>query len=201
MKKKAGKKRTAPDVSIELPSAALDLARSLVPASAHETFAALRRGDTGVNCSTQYLPIIVEAILRNVIRGHKRGEAAELAGVRAATLYNWMQEHPDLGEALAHAEAAFVHEMLDVIRSGFPRNPRLALELLERRLPKEWAPLSRTEHSGAVMHGLFTDPDLLQKLAMARAKRDARLAASAPTIQLPPASPDSGPEPTGEQSQ
>jgi hypothetical protein len=74
--------------------------------------------------------------------------------------------------ALAHAEAIAQDELYGVVRKGMQKkNPRLALEVLERRFPGEWAAHSKHQVAGVVMQTQIS-PEMLADLYGARSERD-----------------------------
>tara|TARA_R100000808_G_C2079531_1_gene103933 strand:+ start:123 stop:638 length:516 start_codon:yes stop_codon:yes gene_type:complete len=120
---------------------------------------------------TKFTPQTMEAILRNVAIGLPEGRAAQLAGIRAGTLTDWKKDHQDVAEALARAGAVAQDELYGVVRKGMDKNPRLALEVLERRFPKEWAAHSKHAHAGIMMQTTIP-PEMMTALYSGRAGRD-----------------------------
>ena len=112
------------------------------------------------------------------------GRAAQLAGISAGTLTEWKKKWGDMAEALARAAAVAQDELYGVVRQGMAKTPRLALEVLERRFPNEWAAHSKHQVAGVIAQTQLS-PDMLAGLHGARSERDA----SGDTE-----SPDSGPE-------
>lgn len=113
----------------------------------------------------------VEAILRNVAIGMPESRAAQLAGISAGTLSEWKKKWADMREALARAAAVAQDELYGVVRQGMQKNPRLALEVLERRFPSEWAAHSKHQVAGVMMQTQVS-PDMLAGLHAARVQRD-----------------------------
>jgi hypothetical protein len=165
----------AKSVNIDLDAAITKEIDSLIPASCREKERQLRDRPQGTH-AVKYRPIIVKAILANIARGMPQGAAAATAGVNAATLIAWKNRYGDFAEAVTRAEALCQADLVTVVRGGFAKNPRLALEMLERRFPRDWAAASKMDHSGAVVTGAIS-VDLIAKLQTARAQRDGLLPA------------------------
>lgn len=141
----------------------------LIPQSVADQAKAVKGGrGSGPN---KYTKPTVTAILRNVAIGMPEGRAAELAGIRAGTLSDWKKRWGDLSDALARAAAVAQDELYGVVRKGMNKNPRLALEVLERRFPQEWAAHSKHQVQG-VMVQTQVSADMLANLYGARRERD-----------------------------
>tara|TARA_R100000808_G_scaffold14671_1_gene34503 strand:+ start:2467 stop:3069 length:603 start_codon:yes stop_codon:yes gene_type:complete len=113
----------------------------------------------------------VEAILRNVAIGMPESRAAQLAGISAGTLSEWKKKWEDMREALARASAVAQDELYGVVRQGMSKNPRLALEVLERRFPGEWAAHSKHQVAGVMMQTQVS-PEIMNNLHQLREARD-----------------------------
>jgi AcrR family transcriptional regulator len=92
----------------------------------------------------------VEARLMDAIRsGHQRDTAARLAGISPATLFRYLSDDAPrfrrLQAAIEAAEADLEAELLAVVMSQVPRDPRLALTMLARRFPTRWAASRETQ--------------------------------------------------------
>lgn len=182
-RKKPGNSLTAAKALIMTPDPSRVDVKDLIPDSCREKKGKDTLGRTrgGPN---KYNPDTVEAILRNVAIGMPEGRAAQLAGISAGTLTEWKKKWGDMAEALARAGAVAQDELYGVVRQGMAKNPRLALEVLERRFPNEWAAHSKHQVAGVIAQTQIS-PDMLAGLHGARSERDA----SGDTE-----SPDSGPE-------
>jgi len=182
-RKKPGNSLTAAKALIMTPDPSRVDVKDLIPDSCREKKGKDTLGRTrgGPN---KYNPDTVEAILRNVAIGMPEGRAAQLAGISAGTLTEWKKKWGDMAEALARAAAVAQDELYGVVRQGMAKNPRLALEVLERRFPNEWAAHSKHQVAGVIAQTQIS-PDMLAGLHGARSERDA----SGDTE-----SPDSGPE-------
>ena len=107
-----------------------------------------------------------------------------MAGISAGTLTEWKKKWGDMSEALARAAAVAQDELYGVVRQGMAKNPRLALEVLERRFPSEWAAHSKHQVAGVMMQTQIS-PEMLTGMHGARTERDA---------SGDKESPDNGPE-------
>ncbi len=169
-KKKPGNSLTAAKAIIAMPDPSSIDVKDLIPASVKEEAKRIK-GDRRAQAISKYTSQNVEAILRNVAIGLPEGRAAQLAGVSRETLSKWKGKWGDMRHALAHAEAIAQDELYGVVRKGFQKNPRLALEVLERRFPKDWASHSNHKVAGVMMQTQIS-PEMLAGLYGARSERD-----------------------------
>ena len=182
-RKKPGNSLTAAKALIAMPDPSSIDVKDLIPASVKE-YAESIKGDRRLEKINKYTAHNVEAILRNVGIGMPESRAAQLAGISRETLSKWKSKWDDMRHALARAEAIAQDELYGVVRKGMAKNPRLALEVLERRFPNDWAAHSKHAVTGVIAQTQIS-PDMLAGLHGARSERDA----SGDTE-----SPDSGPE-------
>jgi len=182
-RKKPGNSLTAAKAVIAMPDPSSIDVKDLIPASVKE-YAKLIKGDRRLEKINKYTTHNVEAILRNVAIGLPESRAAQLAGISRETLSKWKGKWDDMRNALVRAEAIAQDELYGVVRKGFSKNPRLALEVLERRFPSEWAAHSKHQVAGVMMQTQIS-PEMLTGMHGARAERDA---------SGDKESPDSGPE-------
>ena len=145
--------------------------KDLIPASVKEEAERIK-GDRRAQAISKYTSQNVEAILRNVAIGLPEGRAAQLAGVSRETLSKWKGKWGDMVQSLAHAEAIAQNELYGVLRKGMAKNPRLALEVLERRFPSEWASHSNHKVAGVMVQTQIS-PEMLTGMHGARTERDA----------------------------
>lgn len=170
-KKKPGNSLTAAKAIIAMPDPSSIDVKDLIPASVKQEAERIK-GDRRAQAISKYTSQNVEAILRNVAIGLPEGRAAQLAGVSRETLSKWKGKWGDMVQSLAHAEAIAQNELYGVVRKGMAKNPRLALEVLERRFPNDWASHSNHKVAGVMMQTQIS-PDMLAGLHGARAERDA----------------------------
>ena len=170
-KKKPGNSLTAAKAIIAMPDPSSIDVKDLIPASVKEEAERIK-GDRRAQAISKYTTHNVEAILRNVAIGLPEGRAAQLAGISRETLSKWKSKWGDMRHSLARAEAIAQDELYGVVRKGMQKNPRLALEVLERRFPGEWAAHSKHQVAGVVMQTQIS-PDMLAGLHGARQDRDA----------------------------
>jgi hypothetical protein len=91
-------------------------------------------------------------ILRKVIAGVPPERAAIAAGVPKRTWAGWLEKgrRPDavepyrsVAERLDHAVSLFQESLVEDVDAGRQKDPRIALQVLERRFPEDWADPSR----------------------------------------------------------
>jgi hypothetical protein len=169
-KKRPGNSLTAAKAIIAMPDPSSIDVKDLIPASVKEEAERIK-GDRRAEAISKYTSQNVEAILRNVAIGLPEGRAAQLAGISRETLSKWKGKWGDMKHALAHAEAIAQDELYGVVRKGFAKNPRLALEVLERRFPNDWASHSNHKVAGVMMQTQIS-PEMLAGLHGARMDRD-----------------------------
>ena len=173
-KKRVRKRKRPGNSALSTVPALLDPGRldidDLVPQSAIDNGKLKKKGGKGSG-PAKYMPHTVRAIFRNVAIGLPEGRAAELAGISARTLCYWKKEYEDLTQALARVNAIAQDELLGKVRAGMERNPRLALDVLERRFPKDWAPQSKHAHAGMILQSAIP-PEMMTALYSGRAGRD-----------------------------
>ncbi|GEM_PF-3164894 len=154
--------------NIDLPPEVIQQCNALVPQSARDQVA--RIGQVGVSKEQSYTPVTVGAILRNLARGLPQESAATLAGVAKKQWWDWKVKHPDLQDSVSRAQALCEEQLLTVVRGGFAKNPRLALEVLERRFAS-WSQKRDVQVSGNVDYTAYTLENF-RALAQSRAQRD-----------------------------
>lgn len=104
-----------------------------------------------------YCRPVVKSVLLNVGRGLTVDTAATLAGISAVTVADWMEMRPAFREAVGRAEGLMENRYLAVVEAGMEIQPRLALEILERRIPARWAPVRNVTLRGGLALGLVGD--------------------------------------------
>lgn len=94
---------------------------------------------------SKYSPGVGARICRAVAEGCSRDVAAALAGINAATLYDWQHRFPEFSESLQKADSEFESECIfNVRRAGTSkRNWTASAWLLERKHPERWARTDR----------------------------------------------------------
>lgn len=169
-RKKPGNSMLVTKALIATPDPSRIDVKDLIPASARENEKAVKGTDaSGPN---KYTVNTVEAILRNVAIGLPESRAAQLAGIHRSTLGEWKKKWGDLSDSLVRAQAVAQDELYGVVRAGMAKNPRLALEVLERRFPSEWAAHSKHQVAGVVLQTQIS-PEMLDGMHGARLERDA----------------------------
>ena len=170
-RKKPGNSLTAAKAIIAMPDPSSVDVKDLIPASVKEEAERIK-DDKRAQAISKYTTHNVEAILRNVAIGLPESRAAQLAGISRETLSKWKGKWGDMRNALAHAEAIAQDELYGVVRKGFAKNPRLALEVMERRWPQDWASHSKHQVAGVMMQTQIS-PEMLTGMHGARQERDA----------------------------
>lgn len=108
----------------------------------------------------KYQPQIVRGILQNIAIGLPETRAANLEGVSSHTWIEWKNKHPDLVQCVEHAGAVCQQELQRLAVQGIAKQPRIAIDLLERRFPAEWAAANKVAHTGHVTVGSINPGDL-----------------------------------------
>ena len=172
-------------VSVDLSTELMDQCEALVPQSARDNLA--KQGATGVKLGMVYTPNNCKALLANIVRGLPQESAAILSGISRDTFWQLKKAHPDLSNAIASAQALCEGALLNVVRGGFEKHPKLALDVLERRYAS-WAQKKDINVTGHVEHQGYT-LESFRTLAQSRAQRDG-LVVDVETVQPASANPD-----------
>ena len=114
----------------------------------------------------------VMAVLRVIAAGMPQSTAAAVIGCAPETLSRWKAVHPDFALAVDRANALNQMLLVGRVLKGMEKNPRLALDLLDRRHPKYFAPTKRVEQTGSVEHRVGPS-QMLSQLHETRQKLDA----------------------------
>jgi transposase len=114
---------------------------------------------------SKYTLAIAARICREVRKGSSREAAGALAGISAATLYDWQHRFPEFSEGLKKADAQLEATCVRSIRQAGqnPRNWTANAWLLERKFPQRYGKVDRhvvrTQHEGSAL-----SPDWLQAI-------------------------------------
>ena len=103
----------------------------------------------GLRHQDRYTRDNILVFLRAIALGMKQSSAATLIGTSAESICRWKQTYPDFAESVEKATSLNQLLLLGFVYSGIPKNPRLALELLERIHPKEFGRVKRVEIGGS----------------------------------------------------
>ena len=166
-------------VSVDLSTELMAQCEALVPQSARDNLA--KQGATGVKLGMVYTPNNCKALLANIVRGLPQESAAILSGISRDTFWQLKKAHPDLSNAIASAQALCEGALLNVVRGGFEKHPKLALDVLERRYAS-WAQKKDINVTGHVEHQGYT-LESFRTLAQSRAQRDG-LVVDVETVQM-----------------
>lgn len=110
----------------------------------------------------------IEAILTSVAKGEPGETAAENAGITAKTLYEWKRRYEGFSDALARAAALCNRELIRSVFNSRHERPELALKMLERKDPANWAEKRDLRVSGSVEHPVINVANMQQIAAMRR---------------------------------
>lgn len=88
-------------------------------------------------------PEVKAKVVEVLRRGMSFETAAHTVGMTQRLLRIVRTEDPDFNRSCMEAIAEYESGLMDVIEAGYPKNPELALKVLERRFPWKWS--TRTE--------------------------------------------------------
>lgn len=126
----------------------------------------------------------VLVVLRCLAMGMTQEAAASFIGVTPDTVGRWKSVHKDFGMAVDKAKNLNTLVLLGYIYKGLDKHPKLALDLLERVNPKEYAQTKRVEQSGSIQHQ-HGPTAMLRNLQQQREKVDAiELPSTSETIDI-----------------
>lgn len=99
---------------------------------------------------------VKDDIIRYVRSGVSHEDAAAMAGINESTLYMWKAKgreaksgiYHDFYEQVRHAEIEAKIRKVNVVERAAANDPKLALEILARKYPKEWGRKDRMELGG-----------------------------------------------------
>lgn len=111
----------------------------------------LRRGEVQkARCNQKYTKHNLLIALKIIALGGSQRSAASLVGISEQEFSDWKKDHPEFSEAVDRAKSLRETSLVHMLWGGMEKNPRLALDALERLHPDTWAPVKRHEHSGNV---------------------------------------------------
>ena len=84
---------------------------------------------------TKRTPEIEAKVFRALGNGLSRDSASKFAGIGRETLSRWEKKDATFGAKLAEIEAAWELQMVEAATEGIAKQPKLAVDLLERRRP------------------------------------------------------------------
>jgi transposase-like protein len=143
----------------------------------------------------------VQAILDSVEAGNSYTDAAAEAGIHRATFYRWVDKgnaqrtidsttgkpkrrgrrYRDFLDNLEQAEARGRARLVSIIANAVEDEPQLALQVLERKDPANWAPKvavlvqdDREKVLNAIFKEFAEEPDLIERFLGAVAGVDVR---------------------------
>ena len=164
-----GRSRQSAIALLTMPDPTKVNVEDLIPQSCRDEVKRTKGKKGGV---LKYRPDIIRPILQNVQIGMTEEKSAQLVGINPRTLTAWKGKWGDLSEALACVHARCEQKLVGVVVAGMEKSPRLALEMLERKDPKNWASHSKHQVAGVMMQTQIS-PEMLAGLHGARTERDA----------------------------
>ena len=164
-----GRSRQSAIALLTMPDPSKVDVEDLIPQSCRDEVKRTKGKKGGV---LKYRPDIIRPILQNVQIGMTEEKSAQLVGINPRTLSAWKSKWGDLSEALACVHARCEQKLVGTVYAGMEKHPRLALEMLERKDPKNWASHSKHQVAGVMMQAQVS-PEMLAGLHGARADRDA----------------------------
>ena len=96
------------------------------------------RGAGRTGRPTKYSARIASRIIRYLGYGCSKDDAARAAGIDPATFYRWQSSNRDFCDRVTRACEAVKPKLIELVRKGAEKDPRMALAMLERRYPEEW---------------------------------------------------------------
>jgi len=139
---------------------------NIIPESAIQASSKALRGQD------RYSRDNIRVFLTAIALGMKQNAAGSLIHVKPETISRWKAAHPDFDEAMEKAKSINKLMLMNFVYAGMSKQPRLALDLLERVHPEDYAPTKRVEQSGSIAH-THGPSQLLQKLHETRQMVDA----------------------------
>lgn len=109
----------------------------------------------------------IRVLLSSIVLGLKQGAAGSLIHVTPETISRWKSKYPDFEESLEKARSINKLMLFNYVYQGMSKQPRLALDLMERIHPEDYAPTKRVEQSGSIAH-THGPNQLLEKLHQTR---------------------------------
>ena len=99
----------------------------------------------------------VAKVCKFLEEGSIQKDAAVLGGISEPTFYEWLHKYPEFSERVKHAVSTYRNKLIKIVNVNSIKNGRLALEVLSRRWPEDWAQLQKVE---------LIDPEIEIKKAM-----------------------------------
>lgn len=113
---------------------------------------AVTNGNRKLRQQDKYTRDNVLVFLRAIALGFKQKAAAPLIHCSAEEISRWKQRHPDFAESVEKARSINKMMLLNYVYQGMSKHPRLALDLLERVHPDDYAPQKNLVQSGSITH-------------------------------------------------
>ena len=162
--------------------------QSIKVLSAHESTiqaccpkSAIERSKNGIPGNSKYNKETVMAIMRLLTQGHTQESAGAIVGITGPTLSKWRAKFKDFDEACDTAKSLCQGLLINKVWEAIDKHPRLALDMLERRFPKDFAQTKRVD--GQMTHAHTHGPNqLLETLHRERLKLDTSKAADTSSV-------------------
>jgi len=96
-----------------------------------------------------YTQANVKQIMESICLGLPLKSAAAAIGIREQEVYKWIEKYDDFRECITQGRAILEHNLTKSVLGGIAQSPKLAMDVLERRYAKDWAPTKEVKHSGS----------------------------------------------------
>lgn len=109
---------------------------------------------------------MTEARVKKLLKAYSIGctdiEACIHAGISKQTLYNYEKKNKAFVDQKEDIKETLILIARRSLAKGIPKDPKLALKVLERRKPEEYAPIKKIDVRGEV--AILTDAELARRL-------------------------------------
>jgi len=114
--------------------------------------------------ASKYNALRAKGICDLIRKGVTVEGACESAGVNPDTHYEWKKKYPEYADAVTRANGESEAQLVEIARAGATKDPRIAVQILERRFGTRWSRNEKHQVSGH--HTLTTvSPQVVQGLA------------------------------------
>ena len=114
--------------------------------------------------ASKYTPARAKAICELIRKGVTIEGACESAGISHDTHYQWKKKHPEYAERVTRANGESEAELVEIARRGAIKDPRIAVQILERRFGGRWCKAEK--HQVTASQTVTTvSPQLIKSLA------------------------------------
>ncbi len=114
--------------------------------------------------ASKYTAARAKAICELIRKGVTVEGACESAGINPDTHYEWKKRYPDYAEQVTRANGQSEAELVEIARRGAIKDPRIAVQILERRFGGRWCKAEK--HQVTANQTVTTvSPQLIKSLA------------------------------------